>query len=307
MSWSYELLDEAERRLLDRLSVLRGGFDLEVAERVAVASRWRRRRSPACWPAWPASRWCRSRPARWSVIRCWRPSASSPPGGWPTPARKPRCTPGCCEWALEVARSAEAALPGAEWPRWSGQLSADQANIRAALSWALGGAEPEAGRELAARLARWWIATGRYSEAGQFLTTAAGRPGRGGSRHPGPGAARRRLVGVPAWATIRAPPRWPPTASPVPGRPANRSWKSGAATCWPAWPGTRATRTGSSPKSKPAGLCPARPIRRSRRGPRSCWPTRPCWLATWPSRSGTACSRSSLPGRRRARKGSPSR
>ena len=56
-------------------------------------------------------------------------------------------------WALEVARSAEAALPGAEWPRWSDRLSADQANIRAALSWALGGAEPGAGRELAARLA----------------------------------------------------------------------------------------------------------------------------------------------------------
>jgi hypothetical protein len=46
------------------------------------------------------------------------------------------------------------------------RLSAGQACIRAALSWALGGAEPEAGRELAARLARWWIATGRYSEAG---------------------------------------------------------------------------------------------------------------------------------------------
>src|SRR6516225_4887762 len=35
VSWSYELLDEAERRLLARLSVLRGGFDLDVAERVA--------------------------------------------------------------------------------------------------------------------------------------------------------------------------------------------------------------------------------------------------------------------------------
>ena len=34
MSWSYELLGEAERRLLARLSVLRGGFDLEAAERV---------------------------------------------------------------------------------------------------------------------------------------------------------------------------------------------------------------------------------------------------------------------------------
>ena len=44
------------------------------------------------------------------------------------------------------------------------------------MSWALGSREPDLGRELAARLARWWIATGRYSEAGQFLTTATGIP-----------------------------------------------------------------------------------------------------------------------------------
>ncbi len=54
----------------------------------------------------------------------------------------------------------------------SGLLAVEQANIRAALSWALGGQEREAGRELAARLARWWIATGRYGEAGQFLAMA---------------------------------------------------------------------------------------------------------------------------------------
>ena len=35
VAWSYDLLSDAERRLLARLSVLRGGFDLEVAERVA--------------------------------------------------------------------------------------------------------------------------------------------------------------------------------------------------------------------------------------------------------------------------------
>ena len=67
------------------------------------------------------------------------------------------------EWALDEARSAEATPPGAEQAAWSGRLSAGQASIRAALSWALGGLEPEAGRELAARLARWCIATGRYS------------------------------------------------------------------------------------------------------------------------------------------------
>ena len=36
VTWSYELLDDAERRLLARLSVLRGGFDLGTAERVAA-------------------------------------------------------------------------------------------------------------------------------------------------------------------------------------------------------------------------------------------------------------------------------
>ena len=62
------------------------------------------------------------------------------------------------------------------------------------MSWALGGAEPEAGRELAARLARWWIATGRYSEAGQFLTTAAGVPAAAA-----PGIQARVLLGA-AWS-----------------------------------------------------------------------------------------------------------
>ena len=54
--------------------------------------------------------------------------------------------------------------------------------------------EPEAGRELAARLARWWIATGRYSEAGQFLTTAAGISAAAPS-----GVQARVLIGA-AWS-----------------------------------------------------------------------------------------------------------
>jgi len=85
-------------------------------------------------------------------------------------------------------------LGSAEWRGWSDRLSAEHANIRAALSWALGGQEPDAGRELAARLTRWWIATGRYSEAGQFLTTAAGiQPA------AAPGIHARVLLGA-AWS-----------------------------------------------------------------------------------------------------------
>ena len=98
------------------------------------------------------------------------------------------------DWALGEARSAEATVGSTGWAAWASRLSAGQDSIRAGLSWALGGAEPEAGRELAARLARWWIATGRYSEAGQFLTTAAGNPAAAD-----PGIQARVLLGA-AWS-----------------------------------------------------------------------------------------------------------
>ena len=98
------------------------------------------------------------------------------------------------EWALGEARSAEATVGSIRWAAWATRLSAGQDSIRAALSWALGGQEIEAGRELAARLARWWIATGRYSEAGQFLTTAAGVPAAAD-----PGIQARVLLGA-AWS-----------------------------------------------------------------------------------------------------------
>ena len=98
------------------------------------------------------------------------------------------------DWALSEARSAEATVGSTGWAAWASRLSAGQDSIRAALSWALGGAEPEAGRELAAWLARWWIATGRYSEAGQCLTTAAGIPAAAE-----PGIKARVMLGA-AWS-----------------------------------------------------------------------------------------------------------
>ena len=197
VSWSYELLGEAERRLLARLSVLRGGFDLEVAERVcggeplapqAVAGLLAdlADRSLVQIQAGPV--------IRYSLLETVRQFAA---GRLAASGEGSAVHARLLKWALEVARSAEAALPGAEWPRWSDQLSADQANIRAALSWALGGAEPEAGRELAARLARWWIATGRYSDVGQFLTTAAGLPA-----VADPGIQARVLLGT-AWSAYQ--------------------------------------------------------------------------------------------------------
>ena len=70
VAWSYELLDDAERRLLARLSVLRGAFDLGTAERVAA---WllRPEAIAGLLASLADSRSCTSVTAPQSVIRCW--------------------------------------------------------------------------------------------------------------------------------------------------------------------------------------------------------------------------------------------
>ena len=196
VSWSYDLLGDAERRLLDRLSVLRGGFDLEMAERVAGGEPLAPQAVAGLLASLVGKSLVQVQPG--AVIRYWlletvRQFAA---GQLAASGEDTAVHARLLEWALEVARSADAALPSAERAGWSDRLSAEQANLRAALSWALGGAEPDAGRELAARLARWWIATGRYSEAGQFLATAAGVPATAA-----PGIQARVLLGA-AWSAF---------------------------------------------------------------------------------------------------------
>ena len=194
VSWSYDLLSEAERRLLGRLSVLRGAFDLEIAERVAGGEPL----APEVVAGLLASLAGKSlvQVQAGAVIRYWLLETVRQFAAARLAASGEETAVHACllEWALEAARSSEAALPGAEGSDWSSQISAGQASTRAALSWALGGAEPEAGRELAARLARWWIATGRYSEAGQFLTAAADLPS-----EADPGIQARIMLGT-AWS-----------------------------------------------------------------------------------------------------------
>ncbi len=194
VSWSYDLLGDAERRLLARLSVLRGGSDLEVAERVASGEPLAPRQVAGLLASLAGKSLVQIQagPAiRYSLLETIRQFAADKLAA---SGEDTAVYVRLLRWALEVARSAEAAPPGTEWAGWSDQLSAEHANIRAALSWALGGQEPEAGRELAARLARWWIATGRYSEADQFLTAAAEVPAAAE-----PGIQARVLLGA-AWS-----------------------------------------------------------------------------------------------------------
>jgi predicted ATPase/DNA-binding CsgD family transcriptional regulator len=196
VAWSYELLDEAERRLLARLSVLRGGFDLGTAERVAAGGPLRPEAIAGLLASLAGKSVVRihdGAAVRYSLLETIRQFAN---GQLAASGEETAVHLRLLDWALDEARSAEATLGSPGWAAWASRLSTEQDSIRAALSWALGGQEPEAGRELAARLARWWIATGRYSEAGQFLTTAAGIPAAAD-----PGIQARVLIGA-AWSAF---------------------------------------------------------------------------------------------------------
>ena len=196
VAWSYELLDEAERRLLARLSVLRGGFDLGTAERVAAGGPLQ----PEAVAGLLAGLAGKSvvhlhdgAAVRYSLLETIRQFAA---GRLAASGEETAVHLRLLDWALDEARSAEATVGSTGWAAWASRLSAEQDSIRAALSWALGGQEPQAGRELAARLARWWIATGRYTEAGQFLTAAAGIPAAAD-----PGIQARIMLGA-AWSAF---------------------------------------------------------------------------------------------------------
>ena len=196
VAWSYELLGDAERRLLARLSVLRGGFDLGTAERVAAGGPLRPEEIAGLLASLAGKSLVQVQPGtviRYSLLETVRQFAA---GRLAASGEETEVHLRLLDWALDEARSAEATVGSAGWAAWASRLSAGQDSIRAALSWALSGQEPEAGRELAARLARWWIATGRYSEAGQFLTTAASLPAA-----TDPGVQARVLTGV-AWSAF---------------------------------------------------------------------------------------------------------
>jgi predicted ATPase/DNA-binding CsgD family transcriptional regulator len=197
VAWSYELLDDTERRLLARLAVLRGMFDLDTAERVTAGAPLRQEAIAGLLASLAGKSLVRIHAGdavRYSLLETVRQFAVSQLAD---SGEQSAVHARLLEWAQGEARSAEATLASAAWAAWSSRLSAEHDNIRAALSWALHEQEPEAGRELAARLTRWWISTGRFSEADQFLTTAADIP-----TAAAPGIQARVLLGA-AWSAYQ--------------------------------------------------------------------------------------------------------
>ena len=178
VEWSYQLLEEHERRVFRALSVFPGPFTLEAAEAVAGAGRG---------PGGAAS----------GGLLAADPAAAGP--GWPVPV----CDAGdaarlrgraagrgrgagrsaaaaLAGYALRVARQAAAGLQSGDGElaaaRW---LDAEDATMRQALGWA-GAHDPALALRLANALGWWWVLRGRL--AGEYPLLLPGRRRRRGGQ-----------------------------------------------------------------------------------------------------------------------------
>jgi predicted ATPase/class 3 adenylate cyclase len=165
IAWSYDLLDDGARRLVDRLAVFRGGFDLEMAEEV-------------CGPADEVGgdvvdrigelvdhslvRADEAQEARFGLLETIREFAAEM-----LAARGEAEATGDRHAAamLALAQQAATELSGPDQRTWIERLERDHDNLRAALDWSISKPDPALGARLAIALWRFWQQRGYLNEA----------------------------------------------------------------------------------------------------------------------------------------------
>jgi predicted ATPase/DNA-binding SARP family transcriptional activator len=165
MDWSYDLLTEAERRLLNRLSVFAGGFTLESAEKVCSGGSIARAgildllarlvdkslvMAEACGTE--------KRYRMLETIRRYARERLSESEETAPVRNRHR------DYFLALAESAEQMLTGPEQGRWTATLVTELDNLRTALDWCQAGAGIRQGLRIAGALFRFWYISGNYRE-----------------------------------------------------------------------------------------------------------------------------------------------
>ncbi len=176
IAWSYDILDEPGQRLLERLSVFRGGIDLVAAEGVCgagevvgddlvdaigeLADHSLLRVLDAPEP-------------RFAMLETIREFAGEMLDGRPEAAEvRGRFR----TWFLDLARSAAPDLAGPDQRAWLDRLELEHDNLRAAIDRAVADGDGETAIGLAFALWRFWQKRGHLVEARRRLEGMAAAP-----------------------------------------------------------------------------------------------------------------------------------
>lgn len=201
IDWSYDLLSQAERRLLHRLSVFAGGWRLEAAEAICPDDEDSGRQIGTLDPqtstisnkdlldllgqlvdkSLVVVEECdgETRYRLLETIRQYAREKLRQEHGGEERALKDRHR----DWFLQLAGTAGEALAGATQAEWLNRLEEEHDNLRAALAWSIEAAtalrEPEqttAGLRLGAALWRFWLTRGYLAEGRQRLAALLALP-----------------------------------------------------------------------------------------------------------------------------------
>lgn len=170
IDWSYDLLSEAERALLNRLSVFAGGWTLDAAEAVCAGEA-----IPAADVLDLLSRLVdkslvlveeRNGEARYRMLDTIQQYAREKAlqSGDAARVRERHL-----DFFVTMAEEAEAHLRSAAQLTWLNRLEAEAHNLRAALGWSQARGEIEAGLRLASALFWFWLLRGYANEGRKWL------------------------------------------------------------------------------------------------------------------------------------------
>jgi non-specific serine/threonine protein kinase len=188
IDWSYNLLSEAERALLRRLSVFAGGWILEAAEAICAdlplppARGGRERAGVRVSGIHPDETLdllthlvdkslvvmeCEGGEGRYRLLETVRQYARDKllESGEAADLRGRHR-----DWYLSLAEQSEPELRRRDQVAWLERLEAEHDNIRAALEWSLGGGEVEAGLRIAGAIQWFWFLRAHRIEGHEWLT-----------------------------------------------------------------------------------------------------------------------------------------
>jgi predicted ATPase/class 3 adenylate cyclase len=175
IAWSYDLLEEGERRLLERLSVFRGGIDLAAAEEVCGSPDLGRDVLDGLGELADQSliRVLEGGEPRFAMLDTIREFAGEQLDARPeaTEVRTRYRT-----WFLALARQAAPELMGSDQRTWLDRLEVEHDNLRAAMERAAADEDAETAIGIAFALWRFWQMRGHLTEARRRLDAMAATP-----------------------------------------------------------------------------------------------------------------------------------
>ncbi|PSO52825.1 MAG: hypothetical protein BRC31_03925 [Actinobacteria bacterium QS_5_72_10] len=171
MEWSYDLLSDAERVLLRRLSVFAGGATLDAVEEVCRGEGVEDSEVLDLLGGLVAQSLVVAHTAgpepRYRLLETTREFARQRlvEAGEAAPIERRHAA-----WCVGLVEEAEASLAGrSDQVAWLERLDTEHANLLDALAWSVGGGEAELGLRIAAGLVLFWRVRGRFGEGRDWL------------------------------------------------------------------------------------------------------------------------------------------